>query len=72
MEKEKLFLKDDEVKLLDKSNYAEVINQIDTETQWDKVFYKEVQVVGLDNAPILLAEIKSELGLASRDDVIVS
>ena len=53
MEKEKLFLKDDEVKLLDKSNYAEVINQIDTETQWDKVFYKEVQVVGLDNAPIL-------------------
>lgn len=69
---EKLFLKDDEVKLLDKSNYAETINQVDAETQWVKVFYKEVQVVGLDNAPILLAEIKSELGLASRDDVIVS
>lgn len=71
-EKKVIFLKDDEVKALSKENYADILKNIDQNTYWGKVYYKDVLAKGIDNVPILVDTVKKEHGISSRDDVVVS
>lgn len=67
------FLKEEAFLVLNKEDYKETLTEIDNATSWQKVYFKDVQVIGIDNIPILLDEVKEKHEMTALDEnVIVS
>lgn len=72
MDCEKIFLRDEETMILTNENYKEVLKTIDANTNWMKIYFKDVNIKGIDNVPILVESEKEKHNLTSRDDVVIS